>query len=190
MSGALAIRPLTPSRWKDLQALFGPSGACGGCWCMWWRYASQKAYLAAKGAGTRRGFKKVVDAGPPPGLLAYAGGEPVGWCAVAPRSEYPRLANSRVLAPVDERPVWSVSCFFVRKDWRRRGVTVALLTEAARFVGRRGGDIVEGYPTDPPGKQPEAFVWHGLLSAFEKAGFAEVERRSKHRPIVRRRAVR
>jgi GNAT superfamily N-acetyltransferase len=94
-----------------------------------------------------------------------------------------------VLAPVDDRPVWSVTCFFVRRDWRRRGVTIALLKEAARWVASQGGRLLEGYPTDTDKPQPGAFVHHGLLSAFEQAGFREVARRSKSRPIVRRKAA-
>jgi GNAT superfamily N-acetyltransferase len=185
----LTIRPLTPNRWPDLEALFGDRGACGGCWCMWWRMG-QSDWAREKGAGTKRMFRALVRKGPPPGLLAYAGREAVGWCAIAPREVYPRLARSRILARVDDRPVWSVSCFFVRRDWRRRGVTVALLREASHFVAESGGRIVEGYPSDVERMQPAAFVHHGLLSAFTSAGFEEVARRSARRPIVRRSAER
>jgi len=187
---ALTIVPLTPDRWSDFESLFGANGACGGCWCMAWRHRSPKTFDAGKGDGNKRAIRRIVNAGPPPGLIAYEGGEPVGWCAVAPRESYPRLLGSRVLAPVDDRPVWSVSCFFVRRDRRRRGITVALLKEAARHVGRGGGRLLEGYPTATRKEQPGAFVWLGLASAFEKAGFREVARRSAGRPIMRRRAVR
>ena len=155
---------------------------------MWWRMG-QSEWMRVKGEGTKKRFRALVKNGPPPGLLAYAGGQPVGWCAVGPREDYPRLARSKVLAPVDARRVWSVTCFFVRKDWRRRGVTVALLKEAARFASRRGGTVVEGYPTDTDTMQSGAFVHHGLLSAFRKAGFREVVRRSPKRPIVRKRTA-
>jgi GNAT superfamily N-acetyltransferase len=185
---ALSIHPLTPDRWDDFEALFGDNGACAGCWCMWWKMG-QAEWLATKGAGTKRRMRAHVKKGPPPGLLAYAGGTTVGWCAVAPRGDYPRLARSKILAPVDDAPVWSVTCFFVRRDWRRRGVTVALLKEAARWVTRRGGRLVEGYPTDTAKERPAAFVHHGLLRAFTRAGFREVARRSPSRPIVRRRAA-
>ena len=186
---ALTIRPLTPERWPDVEKLFGERGACGGCWCMWWRMA-QSDWLREKGAGTKRRFRAVVRRGPPPGLLAYAGAEAVGWCAIAPRESHPRLARSRILARVDDAPVWSVTCFFVRKDWRRRGVTVALLRESARFAAGFGGRIVEGYPSDVDRPQPAAFVYHGLLPAFAAAGFEEVARRSRRRPVVRRAAGR
>jgi len=180
--------PLAPDRWSDFEALFGKNGACAGCWCMWW-HMGQSAWEAEKGEATKRMMKARVKKGPPPGLLAYADGEAVGWCALGPRESYERLARSKVLAPVDDKPVWSVTCFFVRRDWRRRGVTIALLKEAARWVGRQGGRLLEGYPTDADKPQPGAFVHHGLLSAFEQAGFREVARRSKNRPVVRRKAT-
>jgi len=184
----LAIHPLTPRRWDDFETLFGKNGACAGCWCTWWRMG-QSEWLAKKGDGTKRQMRALVKQGPPPGLLAYAGDEAVGWCALAPREDYPRLSRSKILAPVDDAPVWSVTCFFVRRDWRRRGVTVALLTGAARWVAAQGGRIVEGYPTDTDKEQPAAFVFHGLLGAFRRAGFREVARHSKTRPIVRRKAA-
>jgi GNAT superfamily N-acetyltransferase len=178
--------PLTPARWKDLAALFGGNGACGGCWCMWWRLPAAR-FAAGKGAKNRRAFRRLVAEGPPPGILAYDGAEPVGWCAIAPREEYVRFDRSRVLAPVDGEPVWSVTCFFVRRDRRRTGLTRALLEEAVRFAARRGAHIVEGYPVDPRGgSSADAFVYTGLLSAFRAAGFREVARRSPTRPIVRR----
>lgn len=179
--------PLTPDRWQDLETLFGARGACGGCWCMAWRLVP-KAFGAGKGEGNRRAFETVVKDGPPPGVLAYAGHEPVGWCAVAPRSAYPRLANSRVLAPVDEEPVWSVSCLFVTRAHRRKGLCAELLRAAAALGKSQGAGIVEGYPVDTRGKnQPAVFVWTGLPSAFLKAGFEEVARRSDTRPIMRKR---
>jgi len=187
-SAAIEIHPLTPDRWDDFEALFGKNGACAGCWCTWWRMG-QSEWLATKGDGTKRKMRALVKKGPPPGLLAYAGDEAVGWCALAPREDYPRLSRSKILAPVDDAAVWSVTCFFVRREWRRRGVTVALLAGAARWVAARGGRIVEGYPTDTDKDQPAAFVFHGLLGAFRRAGFREVARRSKTRPIVRRKAA-
>lgn len=185
----LTVRPLTPDRWPDFEALFGKNGACAGCWCMWPRMG-QKAWEAEKGEGTKKKMRALVKNGPPPGVLAYAGGEAVGWCGVGPRANYPRLARSRIFAPVDDEPVWSVTCLFVRRDWRQRGVSVALLDGAARWVASQGGRFVEGYPHDTKAIQPAAFVHHGILGAFRRAGFKEVARRSKHRPVVRRKAAR
>jgi len=185
---SLSIHPLTLDRWDDFETLFGKNGACAGCWCMWWQLG-QSDWLARKGDGTKRLMRARVKKGPPPGVLAYAGDDAIGWCAVEPRDTIPRLARSKILAPVDETPVWSVTCFFVRRDWRGRGVTVALLEGASRWVGKRGGRVLEGYPTDTDEDQPGAFVHHGLLTAFKRSGFREVARRSARRPIVRRQAV-
>ncbi len=151
---------------------------------MWWRLPLRQ-WTRGKGAGNRRAIHRLVRAGEVPGLLAYLGDEPVGWCAVAPRTAYPRLAASRRLKPVDDLPVWSVTCFFVARAHRRRGVSRALLEAAAEFARARGGQILEGYPTEPRGQQPDLFVYTGLASTFRKAGFVEVARRTPRRPIMR-----
>ncbi len=175
---------LTPARWKDFESLFGERGACGGCWCMWFRFANAE-FERRKGAGNKRAMKALVRKGVVPGILAYWGREPVGWCAVAPRSEYTRLERSRILQPLDDEPVWSVVCFFIHKEHRDRGLTVALLRAAARHVKQRGGTVLEGYPVDPKDQMPPAFAYHGLASAFTEAGFEECARRSPTRPIMR-----
>lgn len=181
----LRFYPATRARWKDVEALFGERGACGGCWCMAWRLGGA-LFRAGKGAGNRQRLRALVEGGSAPGLLAYDGRTPVGWCAVAPRTEYASLARSRVLAPVDQEPVWSVSCLFVLKPWRRRGISVALLREAVRLAGRKGARWVEGYPVIPHSDTaPDVFLWTGILSSFEKAGFTIVARRSEARPILR-----
>ena len=151
---------------------------------MTWRI-SPKEFREQKGAGNKRAIRKIGESGRAPGILAYSGSEPVGWIAVAPRTEYVRLLASKVLAPVDDEPVWSVSCFFVRKDFRNRGLTVELLQAAADFARKQGAKIVEGYPYDLKEKTSPPFVWTGLASSFEKAGFKEAIRRSKTRPIMR-----
>ncbi len=181
----LTFHPLTPERWPDLEKLFGPRGACGGCWCMVWRLR-RADFNKGKGDGNRQALHDLVAEDTQPGVLAYAGGEPVGWCAVAPRADYPALARSRVLAPVDDRPVWSITCLYVARPYRRRGVSVRLLKAAAQFAHERGARVVEGYPIEPSSDpMPAAFAWTGLASAFRQAGFREVLRRSQTRPIMR-----
>jgi len=179
------VHPLTPQRWPDFEKLFGKNGACAGCWCMWWRLPAAH-WRARKGEGNRQAMQRLVKTGTRPGLLAYADGQAVGWCAVAPRAEYPRFATSRVLKPVDDQTVWSVTCFFVARAWRRRGITRQLLDAAAQFAMQQGARILEGYPIEPRRDQPDAFVYTGLASGFRKAGFKEVARRSATRPIFRR----
>jgi GNAT superfamily N-acetyltransferase len=182
----ISIHPATPERWHDLETLFGERGACGGCWCMSWRLA-RKDWQAGKGAGNKRALKKIVAKGEVPGVLGYVNGEPVAWCAVAPREVYPALERSRVLKPVDDEPVWSVSCLFVLKPYRRKGISVQMLEGAVALAKSRGARMVEGYPVEPyDARTPDPFIWTGTPSAFRKAGFAEVARRSKTRPIMRR----
>src|SRR5438105_1192945 len=143
-----AFRPATPARWPDLARLFGERGACGGCWCMVWRLP-RTDFMRGKGAGNKRALQTIVANEQRPGVLAYAGEEPVGWCAIAPRDEYVALRRSRVLAPVDERPVWSISCLFVAKPFRRQGLSVRLIKEAVKFARSQGARIVEAYPVIP-----------------------------------------
>lgn len=152
---------------------------------MWWRLPRAE-FNGGKGPRNRAAFRRLVAQGPPPGILAYADGRPVGWCALAPRDDYQALERSRILAPVDGQPVWSVTCFFIQKDCRRRGLSVALLRAASEWAARRGARILEGYPTAARGDAPDTFVWTGLAAAYEAAGFTEVVRRSVTRPIMRR----
>lgn len=181
-----AVHPATAGRWEDLVALFGPRGACAGCWCMYWR-VPRSQYQRNSGAGNRRGLRRLIAGGSEPGLIGYVDGEPAAWCALAPRAEYSGLARSRVLAPVDDRPVWSITCFFVARRHRRKGLTVRLLREAVRHAARRGARVMEGYPVEPArGTVPDVFAWTGLSAAFRRAGFTEVARRSATRPIMRR----
>jgi GNAT superfamily N-acetyltransferase len=139
-----------------------------------------------KGEGNRRALKRLVDSGEVPGILGYLRGEPVGWCAVEPREAYPALARSRILQPVDAQPVWSVTCLFVAKAWRRSGVSVALLEGAQRYARRLGARILEGYAVEPRrDPMPDVFANMGIASAYRQAGFREVARRSPTRPIMR-----
>ncbi len=179
-------QPLTPARWRDFTQLFGKSGACAGCWCMWWRLPHRQ-WLAQKGDRNRAAMRKVARANRPPGILAYVDGQVAGWCAVAPRIDYPRLSNSRVLRPVDSESVWSVTCFFVARRFRRQGLTTPLLNTAVDFARAHDANLIEGYPTDSTRDQADAFVYTGLASTFRLAKFREVARRSPTRPIFRRR---
>lgn len=171
--------------WPDLEQLFGPKGACGGCWCMFMRLPLAE-FRAGKGAGNRRALRALVK-DRPPGLIAYAGAQAVGWIAVAPREEFARLENSRVLAPVPGEGVWAAACFYVKAGHRGAGVSAALLAAASEFARRNGARYLEGYPNvNVAEKQPAAFVWSGFESTFQRAGFSEIARRTAKRPIMRR----
>jgi GNAT superfamily N-acetyltransferase len=190
MKGTLDLKKLrahsaTPSRWGDIEELFGERGACAGCWCMFWR-VPRKQFDAGKGDTNKRGLRSIVTSGRKPGVIAYVGKEPIGWCAVAPRQDYVALERSRILQPVDKQPVWSVSCLFVKKGYRRQGLSTYLIRAAVKLAASQGAKVVEGYPVEPTNnKMADPFLWHGTPSAFKAAGFHEVARRAATRPIVR-----
>ena len=176
---------VTKQNWKDFEELFGERGACGGCWCMYWRL-KRKDYEAQKGTGNKREMKKLINSGVIPGILAFKNTEPVGWCSVAPRDDFLVLENSRILKRIDDKPAWSIVCLFIKKNYRNLGLSVQLLKAAKKYVREQGGRILEGYPVEPKkDKMPDAFAWTGLASAYLKAGFKEQLRRSETRPIMR-----
>jgi GNAT superfamily N-acetyltransferase len=181
----MEVAPVTDERWDDLVALFtrpGPRGGkpvTNGCWCMFWR-REPAAFRRGWGGGNRAAMRRLVREGREPGLLAYADGEPVGWISIAPREEFVRLERSRVLKRVAERPVWSVVCFYLHRDWRRRGVGSALLRGALEYAREKGAEVVEAYGSKPTDEDP----FTGLESIFLDAGF-EVVRRGGRRSILR-----
>lgn len=177
--------PLTPDRWGDLETLFGKSGAWGGCWCMWWRQSTSE-FDKLHGEQNRVAMRGIVNAGRVPGILLYREDQPVGWCSIAPRDEFPRLNRSPLLKPVDEEPVWSIVCFYVARASRHQGFNGKLLQAALAYAKERGAKVVEGYPLDTNRKDyPTPSAWTGFLQTFQGAGFAEVLRRKVTRPIVR-----
>lgn len=181
----LSFKSLTLETWSDFEQLFGKTGACGGCWCMWWRLRRTE-FDKQKGEGNKHAMYQIVEKGIVPGLIAYIDRRPVGWCSVAPRDEFPVLDRSRVLKRVDNQPVWSIVCFFVAKSYRNHGITTQLINAAVEHAKKNGALIVEGYPVEPKkDKMPDVFAFTGFASAFEKAGFVEILRRSDKRPIMR-----
>ncbi|MGD2186247.1 MAG: GNAT family N-acetyltransferase [Desulfobacterales bacterium] len=177
--------PVTKARWTDFETLFGERGACGGCWCMLWRL-TRKEFESQKGEGNRQAMKALIQSGQVPGILAFSDGQPVAWCSVAPRDHFPALGRSRVLKPVDDLPVWSISCLFVTKPYRRKGLSIQMIKAAVKYVNKKAGAVVEAYPVEPrKDKMPDVFAWTGLASAYTKAGFKECARRSETRPIMR-----
>jgi GNAT superfamily N-acetyltransferase len=153
---------------------------------MLWR-VTRREFDAQKGDGNRQAMQNLVESGEVPGLLAFRGNEPVGWCAVARRADYPALARSRVLKPIDDVDVWSVSCLFVHRAHRGQGVASALVRAAAEHVRKQGGAILEAYPVEPKSGRPipPVFAWTGVPQLFEQAGFVEVARHAPTRPIMR-----
>ena len=165
--------------------MFGEQGACGECWCMWWRL-KRSEFAKQTGRKNKRMMRRIVDSGEVPGLLAYVDGEPGGWCSVAARETFPVLDRSSTLKRIDDKPVWSVVCFYVARPFRSKGLMTSLLNAALEYAKKQGAKIVEGYPIEPKGRRmsgSEGFT--GLVPVFRRAGFVEAIRRSENRPIMR-----
>lgn len=179
----LTIHPVTPERWPDVEALFGPHGADGGCWCMWWR-STHRAFRDNLGDGNRNRLKTAVDSLHPQGLLAYIDDQVAGWCSVSPRDQYPRVHETRTWRPVDDQEdgVWAVVCFFIHPDHRGKGISGALLDAALDFARANGARIVEAYPRETP---PGQAVSVGMPGMYLRRGFQEVARRNSSFPILR-----
>ncbi len=178
----LVVRALTPDRWPALEDLFGENGACNGCWCMHWRIGA--AYRTTPRDENKRAFRAVVRRGPPPGLLAFDADVAVGWCQLTPRAALPVIDRTWRLARVDDLPVWSLSCLYVRKGYRRQGVTCVLIRAALKAAQRAGAPALEAYPFDRS-VSPSA-TGTGFASTFARAGFKTIARRVPARPIMRK----
>ena len=187
---AIEIHPLTPGRWADLEKVFEARGCsvARGCWCLFYRETGDFIVPGMKAAAQARKAKlrSLAEAGPPPGLLAYRDGEPVGWVTLGPRGDFKRLARSRAMKAVDDRPVWSIVCFVVPTAHRGQGVASALLAGAVAFAKSQGATLLEAYPKDPAGRLADDSMWFGAKSMYDKAGFEEVARHTPGRPVMRK----
>jgi GNAT superfamily N-acetyltransferase len=177
----LKIRPLTPELWPAFEGLFGDSAICLRCWCMYWRIGA--AYRKAPGKDNKAAFREVVKAGPPPGLIAFDGKLAVGWCQLTPRAALPQLAREWRLKPIDDQPVWSISCVYVRKSHRRKGVNAALIEAALQAAKRAKAPALEAYPFDREVSPSSTST--GFASTFTRLGFTTVARHIRARPIMR-----
>jgi GNAT superfamily N-acetyltransferase len=177
----LVVRPLTPDLWPAFTDLFGKNGACMGCWCMHWRIG--RAHRTQSSEKNRAAFRAVVKRGPPPGLLAFDGDKAVAWCQLTPREALPWLDRTWRLKRVDDVPVWSLSCFYVRIGYRRQGITSQLIAAAVKAAKRAKAPALEAYPLDAE-LTPSA-SGTGYASTFARAGFKVVARRVPPRPIMR-----
>lgn len=184
-------RTLTAERWPDLETVFGPSGAYCGCWCMYWR-APRADFAGPKRKTLKAQFKRRVKAGPPPGLIAYAEGEPVGWAQVTPRPDAPnwngprRLSAPLAAADGEDPMVWAINCFVVRREWRGKGVSRALLAAAIQHARKAGARCLDACPVEIADEtKPPVSLYHGTAAMFRRAGFKEIARRRDDRPLLR-----
>ena len=181
----LKFDSLTSSNWKQFETLMGEKGGCGNCWCMYFR-VPYKIFQENKPDGNKKMMKKLVNKGQPQGLIASMNKEPVGWIALAPREDYMKLENSRVFKRIDDKPVWSITCFFIRKEFRHMGLSQQLIKGAVDFAKKKKIKTLEAYPAIPYSeKVPHPFLWVGVLSSFIKNGFTIVQQHSKSRAMVR-----
>ncbi len=177
----LTTHPLTPDLWPAFEDLFGNKGACNGCWCMYWRIGA--AYRQQPREQNKTAFHEIVKRGPPPGLLAFHGELAVGWAQLTPRADLPHLDHAWRLRRVDELPVWSLSCFYVRIGYRKQGVTSALIAAALKAARRAQAPALEAYPLDAD-KTPSASST-GYATTFTRAEFKIVVSHVPPRPIMR-----
>ncbi|MFH5824800.1 GNAT family N-acetyltransferase [Georgenia sp. AZ-5] len=181
---AIDVRPLDAGRWPNLERLFTGRGDQSRCWCAWWRLPG-KEFGASRVADRRELMAARARHAPAPGLIAYAGEEPVGWVAVAPRAEYPRVQRSTIITYDDAVPgCWSITCFFVHPRHRGGGLLDTLVAAAVAHAGAHGAAHVEAYPVEPAPRQSASGLFRGPLGVFLRAGFTEVGRR-QGRPTVR-----
>jgi GNAT superfamily N-acetyltransferase len=178
MDAGLTVRTITPADWPRIAALFGEKGACGGCWCMWWRVPrGGKLWESVKGAPNRASLERIVKAGEQHAVLAFADGQPVGWCSFGPRAAFPRLETVRAFRREWTPETWAVVCFYIHPRWRRKGVAGRLLEAAAARAFELGAREIEGYPVESKtGALPAAFAYTGVPRLFEAAGFRPLPR--------------
>ena len=182
----LTFEPLTKANWNKFVQLFGSKGACGNCWCMYYRLNKLEYQEGKVDDGNKSAMKQIVWENKPTGVLGFYDGQAIAWCAFAPREDFIKLEKSRVHKRIDDKTVWSIPCFFIDKDFRRHGVSVELLKGVTKYAKETGIKIIEAYPTTPTQeKLADSFAWIGLYKSFERAGFEIVDRTSKNRPMVR-----
>jgi len=188
VSENIRFEELRPDLWPAVERLFSPNGACAGCWCMWWRAESRKAWNQMRGAQAKKAFKNLVQKSKAHGILAFAGDEPVGWCSFGPRPDFPVLETVRAYTRDDTTNVWSIICFFIHRKWRGKGLSRGLLGASVQAMQKRGVKIIEGYPTTTTkgGKRlTSSLAWTGPLKIFEELGFKTVQSTNPLKPLLR-----
>ncbi|MGH3688547.1 MAG: GNAT family N-acetyltransferase [Microbacterium sp.] len=168
----------TAARWDDVQHTLTGGGDGASCQCIW-PVLSNKDWNTTTTPQRTEMFRAEINAGPPPGIVAYVDGDPAGWIRIGPRTRQARIARTRIIAaastePFDDESVWAVTCFVVRREHRGSGLNLELLEAAVEYARESGARVIEGYPIDTRGeKQHSNDLFHGTLGTFLAAGFAE-----------------
>lgn len=187
MTGRLRTRVVTPESWPDVERLFGTNGACGGCWCMYWRTKRGEDWDAVKGAPARRRLKHLLENEGAIGILAYEEDSPIGWTTLGPKTMFDRVERAPSLRTPDGETAWCIPCFFIERQHRGQGVAKTLLKAAERLARARGAPALEGYPIQPQGSRvPGAFAFTGVPSLFESAGFERIVERERGKLVMRK----
>jgi len=186
ITNKLSFEVLSTSTWESLLKLFGEKGACGGCWCMTWRLVS-KEYEKSKGDRNRELLYQLAKNKEPLGVIAFEDRNPIGWCSISPREKLIRLENSRLFKRIDDTPVWSITCMFIKKEYRKKGISSLLIKEASLYAFLKGAKAIEAYPLISTKNKmiPDVFAYYGLVNAFKKAGFKKIKKASENRLIMR-----
>lgn len=186
----ITIEPATGDRFDDAQHALTGGGDGRGCQCQWWMMPNSEWQKTSQEQRTAM-LRDEMAASPPPALIAYVDGEAAGWVRVGPRTRHVRIARTRHFTassqePWDDDSVWTVSCFVVRREFRRQGLNARLLEAAIDYARAGGARVIEAYPMDPDAgkKIPVNDLYHGVVSTFEQAGFREVARPKPHIAVV------
>lgn len=184
---ALTVRPLTRATWADFETVMGGNGGARGCWCMHWRLSIEE-WMDGKGDGNKAAMRRLAGRRTPPGVVAYRDDDPVAWCGFGDRSDYPRMQRSSVMKAVDDTPVVSLTCLFIRKGHRGEGLFAALIAAVCDHLAETAETrTVEAYPVEPAEgrKAGPDTAMTGIAGAFLAAGFTEVARPRPDRPVLR-----
>ncbi|HEY9364598.1 MAG TPA: GNAT family N-acetyltransferase [Chitinophagaceae bacterium] len=180
----IVYEKLSTSNWPLFEKLLGEKGGCGGCWCMTHRLLKAD-FEKNKYEGNKKQLYELVE-NAIVGFIAIYHNEAIGWLSFAPREQFIRLDKSRVHKRIDDKPVWSITCFFIKKEFRNKGMSAAMIEAAKRFAKKNKIKIIESYPVKPyTPKMPDAFAWTGIYKTFKDAGFEIASEASKVKPVMR-----
>lgn len=165
--------PVTPDRFDDFADVINPNRRANHCWCLSHRLRAKD--IEELGRGDReQAMRRLCAEEHPPGVVTYQDGTPVGWCNIGPRADIPRVANSKLIQPIDDVAVWSIVCVVVRGGHRKQGVTARLIEGAVDYARTSGAPAVEAYPVDPQGRMDTTMAFVGTKKMFTRAGFRKI----------------